>query len=144
MKLSSIFLQRALSSHLRQVFLFPPITLGNIANCCMGISYNVWGFPVTTKDRLISYLPAAHVYEFAIECYFTMIGASIGFYQVGDWVLLSQVVSPPPVWAWLTIVGAGAMIVQSVWSAICHCHMSMSLQWNAIWCTFRVVWVFIR
>ena len=43
---------------------------------------NLWGFHVDHRDIFISYLPAAHVYEFAMECFLVSLGASIGFYQV--------------------------------------------------------------
>ncbi|XP_069123934.1 long-chain-fatty-acid--CoA ligase 5-like isoform X1 [Argopecten irradians] len=41
------------------------------------------GITITPDDVLISYLPLAHSYERLLECYLTMYGAKIGFFQ-GD------------------------------------------------------------
>ena len=57
------------------------ISHGNIAEGCMGIKQNLYTFTMNHDDTMISYLPLAHVYEFAIECYFSYIGGRIGYYQ---------------------------------------------------------------
>jgi len=68
----------------------------NIGAVCNGIHHNVWGFPVDSRDRFISYLPAAHVYEFAMECFLVSLGASIGFYQGNIKLLLDDIEALKP------------------------------------------------
>lgn len=62
------------------------ISHGNIAACCMGLKANVTTF-LDHRDTIISYLPLAHVYQFAVECFFAYLGAKIGYFQ-GDLKLL--------------------------------------------------------
>ena len=59
------------------------ISHGNIASCCIGIKANLNNFRMDHTDSIISYLPLAHVYQFAIECFMAYLGAKIGYYQ-GD------------------------------------------------------------
>lgn len=59
------------------------ISHGNIAACSVGLKANLNTFVLDNKDILISYLPLAHVYQFAIECFFAYLGARIGYFQ-GD------------------------------------------------------------
>ena len=59
------------------------ISHGNVSSCCMGIKANLNNFTVDHNDSIISYLPLAHVYQFAIECFMTYLGAKIGYFQ-GD------------------------------------------------------------
>jgi len=63
------------------------ISHGNIASCSVGLTNNLHNFILDDKDTLISYLPLAHVYQFAIECFFAYLGAKIGYFQ-GDLKLL--------------------------------------------------------
>ena len=62
------------------------ISHGNIAACCIGLKANITDF-LDHRDTIISYLPLAHVYQFAIECFFAYLGAKIGYFQ-GDLKLL--------------------------------------------------------
>lgn len=61
----------------------------NIASCCVGLVANLNTFTLDHKDTLISYLPLAHVYQYAIECFFAYLGAKIGYFQ-GDLKLLLE------------------------------------------------------
>lgn len=72
------------------------VSHNNIASCCHGIIVNLCGFHVDHRDVFISYLPAAHVYEFAMECFLVSLGACIGFYQGNIKLLLDDIVQLKP------------------------------------------------
>ena len=72
------------------------ITHGNIAACCMGLTDNFRGFTLDHNDVLMSYLPLAHVYEFAVECFFSYLGASVGYSQGDVKLLLDDIAALQP------------------------------------------------
>jgi len=72
------------------------ITHNNVGSVCGVIIQNLWGFSVDHRDVFISYLPAAHVYEFAMECFLMSLGASIGFYQGNIKLLLDDIAQLKP------------------------------------------------
>ena len=54
----------------------------NVFMVCLGMDRNIQPWPHGKDDCMLSYLPAAHSYQYSMECYFGLIGGSIGFYQV--------------------------------------------------------------
>ncbi|KAL5256943.1 hypothetical protein ACHWQZ_G012018 [Mnemiopsis leidyi] len=72
------------------------ITHNNIFMTCLGMRRNIMPFPHGKDDCLISYLPAAHVYQYSIECYLGLIGGSIGFFQGNIKLLLDDIAQLQP------------------------------------------------
>jgi len=72
------------------------ITHNNVFETCLGMDRNICGWPHGPDDCMISYLPAAHVYQYSLECYFGLIGGSIGFYQGNIKLLLDDIAQLKP------------------------------------------------
>ena len=83
----------------------------NIGSVCGVIIQNLWGYPVDHNDIFISYLPAAHVYEFAMECFLASLGAKIGFYQVSFLCFSSPNSRPPSDNIFMTCLGMRRIIM---------------------------------
>ncbi|XP_063674317.1 long-chain-fatty-acid--CoA ligase 1-like isoform X2 [Bolinopsis microptera] len=72
------------------------ITHNNVFMTCLGMDRNIQPWPHGKDDCMLSYLPAAHSYQYSMECYFGLIGGSIGFYQGNIKLLLDDIAHLQP------------------------------------------------